>query len=92
MAVVTPDALLKLKHREKVLLNDVSHLVLDEADTLFDKSFRETTLEIIKYIKVRSKKPAVQLAREDGAQVTIVGATLSEEMLAELEGLVPVSD
>jgi len=91
LAVATPDGLLKLKQRDKVLLSDISHLVLDEADTLMDRSFKESTLKILRDIKVRPRKPAFLMTREEGAQVTVVGATLSDEMLKEMEGLVPVS-
>lgn len=91
VAVATPDALLKLRRRDKVYLSDVSHLVLDEADTLFHRSFKESTMRILGDIKVRSKKPPIFITREEGAQVTIVGATLSDELLREVEGFAPVS-
>lgn len=91
IAVATPDALLKCRQQDRVLLSDISHLVLDEADTLFHHTFKEATTSILKAIKVRPKKPSFVLTREEGAQVTIVGATLSQELLTEVEGLVPVS-
>ena len=90
LVVATPDGLLKLRRRDKVLLSDISHLVLDEADTLMDKSFKESTLKILREIKIRPRKPAFLMTREEGAQVTVVGATLSDEMLREMESLVPV--
>lgn len=34
-------------------MSDLSHLVIDEADTLFDSSFEEAVSSIIKGIKVR---------------------------------------
>ena len=37
---------------EQILLSDLSHLVIDEADTLFDHSFVEATTSIIRNIEV----------------------------------------
>ena len=38
---------------ERIHLSDLSHLVIDEADTLFDSSFEEAATSIIKGIRVR---------------------------------------
>lgn len=91
LAVVTPDALQLFQQRQKVILSDVSHLVLDEADTLFDRSFKNATLSIIKAIRLRHHKLPLPLARADGAQVTLVGATLTNDLLEEVASLIPVS-
>ena len=37
---------------EQIQLSDVRFLVVDEADTLFDRSFQEATTSIIRTIKV----------------------------------------
>lgn len=37
---------------ERIMLSDISHLVIDEADTLFDSSFEEAIVSIIKNVKV----------------------------------------
>ena len=93
VAIATPDSLLKFRREEQVLLSDVSHIVIDEADTMFDPSFEEATTSILKSVRVGSKKMTqYQLSSiEKGAQATIVGATLSSKMLSKIEKLVPVS-
>ena len=37
---------------DRIQFTDVKHLVIDEADTLLDESFREVVLDIMKSIKV----------------------------------------
>ena len=89
--IATPQSLLKYRQQEHILLSDISHLVLDEADTLLDDSFREATTSIVRAIRVRGIKPPALPARAEGAQVTLVGATLNDDMLGRVEKLVPVS-
>lgn len=91
VAVATPDSLLKFRREERILLSDLSHLVIDEADTLFDPSFEEATTSILKSLEIRSKKLTQSSLLGRGTQVTIVGATLSTKMLNKIEKLVPVS-
>ena len=92
VAVATPDSLLKFRREEQILLSDISHVVIDEADTLFDPSFEEATTSILKSLRISSKKASQdQLYVDKGTQVTIVGATLSTKMLGKIEKLVPVS-
>ena len=94
VAVATPDSLLKFRRQEQVLLSDLSHIVIDEADTLFDPSFEGATSGILKSLRIRSKKlpdGEVSSPKWQGTQVTIVGATLSTDMLSKIEKLVPVS-
>ena len=88
--MATPNSLLRFQREEKVWLSDLSHLVIDEADTLFDDSFESETSKIIKSVKVRTKKPSVLPAVSEDAQVTMVGATLSERTVKKIEALVPV--
>lgn len=89
--IATPQSLLKYKQQDQLVLSDISHLVLDEADTLMDESFREATRDIIHAIKLRTQKPPLLSSRGEGAQVTIVGATLSDSMLSTVEKIIPVS-
>ena len=97
VAVATPDSLLKFRRQEQVLLSDLSHIVIDEADTLFDPSFEGATSSILKSLQIRSRKllPVSEIPysspKQLGTQVTIVGATLSTDMLSKIEKLVPVS-
>lgn len=96
MAVATPDSLLKFRRQEQVHLSDLSHIVIDEADTLFDPSFEHATSGILKSLQIRSKKLSDDeisplTSKWQGTQVTIVGATLSTDMLSKIEKLVPVS-
>ncbi len=65
--------------------------MLDEADTLLDDSFKTATNSVIRSISLRSTKPPLPPARAVGAQVTVVGATLSDTMLAKVENMIPVS-
>lgn len=37
---------------DMISFSDVSHLVLDEADSLFDQSFEDTTFNLLKMMKV----------------------------------------
>ena len=92
VVVTTPSSLLKYRQQERIVLSDVSHLVLDEADTLLDDSFRDATASIVQAIKLRSTKPPPFPAKAEGAQVTVVGATLTDDMLKIVEKLVPVSE
>lgn len=89
--VATPSSLLKYRQQERILLSDVSHLVLDEADTLLDRSFLDATASIIRAIKLRTQKPPKYPAKAENAQVTVVGATLSDHVIEAVEKLVPVS-
>lgn len=91
LLVATPNALLKFQKEKRLLLSDLSHLVIDEADTLFDSSFETETTGIIKTVKIRTKKPTAPPSIGKDAQVTIVGATLSARMLESVDQLVPVS-
>ena len=91
VAVATPDSLLKFRREEQILLSDLRHIVIDEADTLFDPSFEDATTSILKSLQIRSKKVSQTAPVTKGTQVTIVGATLSTKMLSKIEKLVPVS-
>lgn len=89
--VATPSSLLKYQQEERLLFSDVSHLVLDEADTLLDDSFADATTRIVRAIKLRTNKPPKFPAKAEDAQVTVVGATLTDHVISAVEKLVPVS-
>lgn len=52
VAIATPESLLRYRHREQVKLSDVRHLVIDEADTMFDASFLNSALSILRSVQV----------------------------------------
>ena len=54
VAIATPESLLRYRHREQVKLSDVRHLVIDEADTMFDASFLNSALSILRSVQVGS--------------------------------------
>lgn len=95
VAIATPDSLLKFRRQEQILLSDLGHIVIDEADTLFDPSFENATSSVLKSLQIRSKNlsdgEVSSSSKWEGTQVTIVGATLSTDMLSKIEKLVPVS-
>ena len=37
---------------ERIMLSDVSHIVIDEADTLLDQSFADEVTEVVRQVKV----------------------------------------
>ncbi|RDW90497.1 ATP-dependent RNA helicase MRH4 [Aspergillus mulundensis] len=54
--VSTPHLLASIAKTDPYVLSRVSHLVLDEADSLMDRSFRPTTTEIISKVSPSLKK------------------------------------
>ncbi|XP_003391758.1 PREDICTED: DEAD-box ATP-dependent RNA helicase 39-like, partial [Amphimedon queenslandica] len=87
--IATPDSLLKLKQQDRISFSDVSHLVLDEADSLFDQSFEDTTFNLLKMMKIREVKPKNYSDMREGAQVTVVSATITNRMLTSLTEKIP---
>ena len=82
---------------EQVRLTDVRYLVVDEADTMFDRSFRDATTSIIRTVKTSTTKnslPAVAHSTTPckGPQVIVVAATLSTQLMKTVETLVSVSE
>lgn len=47
VVVATPDIIVKYHQRGHINFSDLKYLVFDEADTLFDENFRETTKSIL---------------------------------------------
>ncbi|XP_048585923.1 DEAD-box ATP-dependent RNA helicase 39 isoform X1 [Nematostella vectensis] len=90
LLVATPGTLLKYRQKDRLFFSDLTHLVIDEADTMFDASFKSLTMEILHTIKIRECQapPPDQLPID--AQVTIAGATLPQELIANtLKDLLP---
>ena len=52
IAIATPKSLMTYQRTTGVKLTDVSHFVIDEGDTMFDKSFKEETLRVLRNFQV----------------------------------------
>ncbi|EDO32254.1 predicted protein, partial [Nematostella vectensis] len=52
LLVATPGTLLKYRQKDRLFFSDLTHLVIDEADTMFDASFKSLTMEILHTINV----------------------------------------
>ncbi|KAK3745678.1 hypothetical protein QZH41_019006, partial [Actinostola sp. cb2023] len=90
LIVTTPGTLLKYRQKDRLFFTDLTHLVIDEADTMFDSSFKKLTLEILHTIHVRESKPHPPHQLPIDTQVTIVGATLPDDlMVSTLADIVP---
>ncbi|XP_065832911.1 uncharacterized protein [Oscarella lobularis] len=79
IAIATPDSLNKLSGLGHIYLSEVSHLVIDEVDTMLDRGFRNQVLDIMS----RSQGP------KRAAQVVLVGATLPSQVEGEIKKRVP---
>jgi superfamily II DNA/RNA helicase len=95
VAITTPDALLKFRREKQIHLTDLRYLVVDEADTMFDRSFQAATTSIIQTVKDFTTRPTgshlvshSSPSRHKGAQVITVAATLSTQMMRTVESLV----
>ncbi|XP_043101803.1 probable ATP-dependent RNA helicase DDX28 [Puntigrus tetrazona] len=72
--VATPGALLKALWKRFINLNELSFLVIDEADTMFDKSFAGMLENILSHTEVASRlSETAGLVHK--AQLVVVGAT-----------------
>ncbi|XP_073249245.1 uncharacterized protein [Porites lutea] len=50
LLVGTPGTLLEFLERGRLFLSDVSYLVIDEADSMFDKTFKNDTMQLLETI------------------------------------------
>ncbi|XP_040184719.1 probable ATP-dependent RNA helicase DDX28 [Rana temporaria] len=74
LLVATPGILWKALKWNKVSLADLYYIVLDEADTLFDKTFNELVESILMQTQIASSAKEVQ-GLHGNAQLVIIGAT-----------------
>ncbi|XP_048402842.2 probable ATP-dependent RNA helicase DDX28 [Stegostoma tigrinum] len=74
LLVSTPGALWKALRRDLVTLGDLSHLVLDEADTLFDESFVDLLEAILQHCQIAGH-PSESRGPGRKAQLVVTGAT-----------------
>jgi len=90
LVVGTPGTLLQFCEKARLFFSDLSYLVIDEADTMFDGHFRRDTMDLLQSISIREEKPPPLGEMPKDAQVTIVGATMPEELLVgTLQDMLP---
>jgi superfamily II DNA/RNA helicase len=92
--VSTPGVFSKLLSNKLYDLSRLSHIVLDEADTLLDDSFNPLTIRVIQKLKVASEGRVVpDMAGHPtvhGTQIAFVGATMPRNFENILRDIVPV--
>jgi len=52
LLVGTPGTLLEFRERGRLFFSDVSYLVIDEADSMFDDTFKSETMKLLETISV----------------------------------------
>ncbi|XP_074631437.1 uncharacterized protein LOC141889977 isoform X3 [Acropora palmata] len=91
LLVGTPGTLLEFRERGRLFFSDVSYLVIDEADSMFDDTFKSETMKLLETISIRQGKslPRTSDLPTDSvdAQVTIVGATMPKELVDSLQDM-----
>lgn len=84
--VATPGALCKALRKDLITLRDLRFLVLDEADTLCDESFKDLVEEILLQVNIST----VNTGLEGKAQLVVIGATFPKgvgELLGQFTDL-----
>ncbi|CAB3986951.1 DEAD-box ATP-dependent RNA helicase 39-like isoform X2 [Paramuricea clavata] len=84
IVVATPHVLLQYLQKGDVFLSDLSHLAIDEADTMFDPSFVSMAVEILKYAGLKFWSES-----EHPIQTTFVTTTVPHGMLKMLNNMIP---
>ncbi|XP_067905589.1 probable ATP-dependent RNA helicase DDX28 [Heterodontus francisci] len=74
LLIATPGVLWKALRRDFISLRNLTHLVLDEADTLFDESFVELLEDILLHTQIAAH-PSETRGVERKAQLVVIGAT-----------------
>ncbi|GCB79312.1 probable ATP-dependent RNA helicase DDX28 [Scyliorhinus torazame] len=74
LLISTPGVLWKALRRDFISLRNLRHLVLDEADTLFDESFVDLLEDILQHSHIAGH-PSETLGVERKAQLVVTGAT-----------------
>ncbi|XP_067853966.1 probable ATP-dependent RNA helicase DDX28 [Heptranchias perlo] len=74
LLIATPGVLWKALRRDFIALRNLTYLVLDEADTLFDESFVDLLEDILHHTHIASKVSETQ-GVERKAQLVVIGAT-----------------
>ncbi|XP_046738331.1 probable ATP-dependent RNA helicase DDX28 isoform X2 [Diprion similis] len=68
--------------------SSIRHVVIDEADTLFDDSFSEKVLHILKKITFNSPEMKTSSELPGTAQLTLVSATMPKDLPVTLEAVI----
>ncbi|XP_068731663.1 uncharacterized protein [Montipora capricornis] len=93
LLVGTPGTLLEFREKGRLFFSDVSYFVVDEADSMFDETFKSETIKLLETISVRQDKlvPRTSALPTDpvDAQVVVVGATLPKELVDALQDMLP---
>ncbi|XP_062502583.1 uncharacterized protein LOC134179663, partial [Corticium candelabrum] len=89
VVVGTPDMVRRLQAKESIYMTDVSHVVIDEVDTMWADDFRPSILHILSLLKVRDEKPPLPLCLDEGTQVTLVGSLLPSRVESQIEETIP---
>ncbi|KAL4642189.1 putative ATP-dependent RNA helicase DDX28 [Arapaima gigas] len=87
--VATPGALSKALQRRCLDMSELSFLIIDEADTMFDPSFADLVERILAYAQVASN-PSETIGPGAKAQLAVVGATFPRgvgEVLSQVTDL-----
>lgn len=87
--VATPGRLQQLQQSGSVSLSDVKYVVVDEADTMFDPSFKPMTTVILSACKREFLPVESRGNHTRSAQIVFTGATLSKELVEVLERQLP---
>ena len=82
--ISTPMTLFLHKKYNTVSLKDVSYVVFDELDTLFDRSFRGINYFLLKSLNIRSSADS-----EEGVQAIVAGASLASDVKKEILAQIP---
>ncbi|XP_068683648.1 uncharacterized protein [Montipora foliosa] len=93
LLVGTPGTLLEFREKGRLFFSDVSYFVVDEADSMFDETFKSETIKLLETISVRQDKlvPRTSGLPTDpvDAQVVVVGATFPKELVDALQDMLP---
>lgn len=98
IVVATPGRVQRMRDLDALYLTKVSHIVLDEADTLLDESFIEDTLALVQACKPDMapaiaavlQTPEIQRRKpRPPAQLIAVGATMRRESYELLKRMLP---
>ena len=77
--ISTPMTLFLHRKYKTINLQDLSYIVLDELDTLFDRSFRGINFLLLKSLNIRCGANS-----EEGVQAVVAGASLAKEIKKEI--------